>query len=486
MMRHHWKFQNRSVQTFGFVDHDTNGRNHGPVWKIQSFLLKGICTVTFSQDCYGKGNLRKSYWRMAGRKFQIENVSLYIVKKDYSYLCMWMTSNWLERNKTLIRCGKYSIKKLIWENQHLSFDRVHLGWRKDIVDNYRTMFESRISAGRTEKLPWSENLRISSWSNDVEGRAKKCVERYCELANRTIQQLYKVSTPCIDDQSMNKDHSHSWVRISHGLSRLVTNLNNNEQDDNEQETSEMQFEDYALKSNVRAFASRSKAKAKIQRRISASSSTNTIPLGERTWTDIESKDYLPIDYSVSKKLINLLRHGSPLWEDDGVIEFWRFKDCLRNHFVHSQHWSDEKWKSIMAKGGGNKRIFQYCTDSAGEILYPRALQGHSGRNLIGPSLHDNVIIPDDFFEYFYHFGCATNLHSIINSGLIPGGQNLSKKQTVFFMPVNPLDKEHKDPETVDLKAPRLARYLQTAWKKHQNTVCWVDIRLAQKERIKVL
>ena len=27
---------------------------------------------------------------------------------------------------------------------------------KDIVDNYRTMFESRISAGRTENLPYSE------------------------------------------------------------------------------------------------------------------------------------------------------------------------------------------------------------------------------------------------------------------------------------------------------------------------------------------
>ena len=39
------KFQNRSVQTFGFVYHDTNGLNHGPVWKTQSFLLKGICTV---------------------------------------------------------------------------------------------------------------------------------------------------------------------------------------------------------------------------------------------------------------------------------------------------------------------------------------------------------------------------------------------------------------------------------------------------------
>ena len=70
---------------------------------------------------------------------------------------------------------------------------------KDIVDNYRTMFESRISAGGPEKLPYSENLSISSWSYDMEGHAKKGVERYCELANKTTQQLYKVSTPCIDD-----------------------------------------------------------------------------------------------------------------------------------------------------------------------------------------------------------------------------------------------------------------------------------------------
>ena len=45
------KFPNRSVQTFGFVYHDTNGLNHGPVF----------CTVILWQDCYGKGNLRKSY-----------------------------------------------------------------------------------------------------------------------------------------------------------------------------------------------------------------------------------------------------------------------------------------------------------------------------------------------------------------------------------------------------------------------------------------
>ena len=79
---------------------------------------------------------------------------------------------------------------------------------------------------------------------------------------------------------------------------------------------------------------------------------------------------------------------------------------------------------------------------------------------------------------------CNQLHSIINSGLIPGGQNLSNRQTVFFLPVDPMDKEHKDPDTIDLEAPRLAQYMHKAWKKHQNTVYWVDINLALKKGLK--
>ena len=127
----------------------------------------------------------------------------------------------------------------------------------------------------------------------------------------------------IRSESMNKDNSHSWVRLSHGLNKLVTNLNNKDQDDNEQETSEMQFEDYALKTDVFAFASRSKAKARPRRHTSACSSARTVPVGERTWTDIEPQDYSSIVYPVSKKLTTLLRHGSLLREDYGAIEFWR-------------------------------------------------------------------------------------------------------------------------------------------------------------------
>ena len=95
-------------------------------------------------------------------------------------------------------------------------DRVYLGSTqrqceisKNTVDNYRTMFESRISAGGVEKLPFPQNLRISSWSYDMAGHAKKCVERYCELANKTTQQLCKASTPCIDDHHFKEEELKS-------------------------------------------------------------------------------------------------------------------------------------------------------------------------------------------------------------------------------------------------------------------------------------
>ena len=73
-----------------------------------------------------------------------------------------------------------------------------------------------------------------------------------------------------------------------------------------------------------------------------------------------------------------------------------------------------------------------------KILHLRALQGHSGRNPIDPSLQDNVLIPNNFFEYIYHIGCAVNSHSMTNSGLIAGGQISSRdRQTAFFTAVIP-------------------------------------------------
>ena len=136
------------------------------------------------------------------------------------------------------------------------------------------------------------------------------------------------------------------------------NLNNNEQ-----EIPEVQLEEYALKLDAKDFACRSKAKAKPQRREPASSCPRTVPIGKRTWTDVEPGEYSLSDYEISKKLIHLLRHGKHVHrEDDGAVHFWRIKENLQKHFPYYPHWSDSKWKKSMAGGGGNEKRYQYCTD----------------------------------------------------------------------------------------------------------------------------
>ena len=89
-----------------------------------------------------------------------------------------------------------------------------------------------------------------------------------------------------------------------------------------------------------------------QKRDSASSSTRTFLIGERTWTDIEPQKYSLSDYGSVEETDSSSSHGSLPRDNDGAIEFWRIKENLQNHFVFCHHWSDEKWKSSITGGGG--------------------------------------------------------------------------------------------------------------------------------------
>ena len=53
-----------------------------------------------------------------------------------------------------------------------------------------------------------------------------------------------------------------------------------------------------------------------------------------------------------------------------------------------------------------------------------------------------------------------------------------------FLPIDPLDKNHKDPDTIDLSVPRHAQYMHKAWKRHQDAVYWIDINLAMRKGLK--
>ena len=55
----------------------------------------------------------------------------------------------------------------------------------------------------------------------MESHAKKCVERYCELANKTTEQLYKVATLCIANHQFKKEELKSVEELSDACSQIV-------------------------------------------------------------------------------------------------------------------------------------------------------------------------------------------------------------------------------------------------------------------------
>ena len=56
------------------------------------------------------------------------------------------------------------------------------------IDQHRRMFESQISGAAEVKLPRWENVhaRRVAWSYEMEGHAKMCSEKCCDLAEKKI------------------------------------------------------------------------------------------------------------------------------------------------------------------------------------------------------------------------------------------------------------------------------------------------------------
>ena len=52
-------------------------------------------------------------------------------------------------------------------------------------------------------------MHTVAWSHNMEGPAQTCVERYCELANKKVEQLCKVSHPCLDVHQFKQEELES-------------------------------------------------------------------------------------------------------------------------------------------------------------------------------------------------------------------------------------------------------------------------------------
>ena len=228
------------------------------------------------------------------------------------------------------------------------------GWCRTVLHDKRHWRNSpqftESVACREYTLPRDETL--SDPTGWIRGNTK--IGPVLEVTTSYLQGQYGVE---IRIESLIKDNSHSWVRISHGLNQLVTYLIDKEYDDNEQETSETKTEAFALKTDVLAVASRSKAEAKPLRRTPAGSSTRILLIG---W----KKE----DWCWSRKLfvyrlpsVKTAEYSSSSWKP--TSRQWWSDWILENKGISSERssaistlvwWKVEEYNG---KRGGNKKRF---------------------------------------------------------------------------------------------------------------------------------
>ena len=122
MLENYWKFPNRNVQTFGIVYHDTNGQVQ---YRRPSRSLNETCTVILSERQCEKVILEYGCEKVSNRECLLYTVKMIVL----ICVCGWHQIGWKELGCTQRQCEK----------------------SKDIVDNYRTMFESKNFCGENWK-----------------------------------------------------------------------------------------------------------------------------------------------------------------------------------------------------------------------------------------------------------------------------------------------------------------------------------------------
>ena len=238
-----------------------------------------------------------------------------------------------------------------------------------------------------------ERTRIKSW---IQSNA-----RFGPVSDTKVCNGHGRCSIEVQDQSLLQDKNVSWIRIVIGIDKFV------------KESMPIQEEEKA--------SGKPAAKARPKLKPSSTSGWDSTPMEQRQWIDFELKHKNPrilivfkcqnslIDYlDTVNKFTNKMMEQSILTEVSDECKkklsvgtrYW--SDEMNKQFANAPHWSIEKWILILAKGGGQKKRFQYCVNPnySQKFLYFRAIQGHSGRT-INPALQDNVRLPMNFTRYVH-------------------------------------------------------------------------------------
>ena len=119
-----------------------------------------------------------------------------------------------------------------------------------------------------------------------------------------------------------------------------------------------------------------------------------MPIDQRKWSDIPAvnsvKEESPA-WRVSKKVTIFSRHQELHREIDGAICWCSLLLVLRRDFEieGAGVFSDSQWLSLVHRGSNMPR-FQYCLGLNENLMKIRAIQGHTGGDLVDPEVLNYV------------------------------------------------------------------------------------------------
>ena len=214
----------------GYVFHDTDGEGMDEHWRTSGHTWWKLVRTSACWSLMGEKNLKTVYYSSDGKKCTIGNVYVFIGNKDHFYRYMWTTSKWLERGRIWVPCGRNWSRTWIWMKQHhflitCIWDvlNVNANQTKKVLTNSRRC-SNHVYLLEQLKNCEEPHAKTVEWSYDTEGHARKCVERYCELTNKKAEQLYKVSSPCLDDHHFKKEELETGGALSEVCSHIVLEM----------------------------------------------------------------------------------------------------------------------------------------------------------------------------------------------------------------------------------------------------------------------
>ena len=197
-------------------------------WRYRGISRTKLIWTPIGRIGMGKTIRGSSCWTWMGKTTKLSMSICSLRTGFFIGLCGWQ--KWLERSRVWLPCGRNSWKLWSWRTNLVSWPLCILGCTRReckpidiIIGEFSKVFESRISAGSTGQIPgWEKpHAKTVAWSYDMEGHAGKCAGRYCDLANKTVAQLYKVASLCLDDHQFKQEELESLGELSQVCSQTV-------------------------------------------------------------------------------------------------------------------------------------------------------------------------------------------------------------------------------------------------------------------------